>query len=79
MDAATVTTLLEAHLEGCQVQVEGAGNHYDILVVGEVFEGMRPVQRQQLVYAGLSEQIADGSIHAVNIKTFTPEQWRSLA
>ncbi|WP_116368573.1 BolA family protein [Parahaliea mediterranea] len=79
MDAATVTTLLEARLAGCQVQVEGAGNHYDILVVGEVFEGMRPVQRQQLVYAGLSEQIADGSIHAVNIKTFTPEQWRSLA
>lgn len=79
MDAATVTALLEAHLEGCQVQVEGSGNHYDILVVGEVFDGMRPVQRQQLVYAGLSEQIADGSIHAVNIKTFTPEQWRSLA
>ncbi|MBN7795350.1 BolA family protein [Parahaliea mediterranea] len=79
MDAATVTALLEAHLEGCQVHVEGEGNRYDITVVGEVFEGMRPVKKQQLVYAALSDQIADGSIHAVNIRTFTPEQWRSLA
>ncbi|MFT6681984.1 MAG: acid stress-induced BolA-like protein IbaG/YrbA [Haliea salexigens] len=75
MDAATVSVLLENHLQGCQVQVEGAGNRYDITVIGAVFEGKRPVQRQQLVYAGLAEQIADGSIHAVNIRTFTPEQW----
>jgi acid stress-induced BolA-like protein IbaG/YrbA len=34
------------------------------------------VAKQQLVYGALSEQIADGSIHAVNIKTFTTDQWR---
>ncbi|MEQ9463388.1 MAG: BolA/IbaG family iron-sulfur metabolism protein [Haliea sp.] len=79
MDAATVTALLEAHLDGCQVQVEGAGNRYEITVIGEVFEGKRPVQRQQLVYAALNEQIADGSIHAVSIRTFTPGQWQAGA
>lgn len=79
MDAATVTALLEAHLEGCQFQVEGAGNRYDITVIGEIFEGKRPVQRQQLVYAALNEQIASGSIHAVNIRTFTPGQWQAGA
>jgi acid stress-induced BolA-like protein IbaG/YrbA len=79
MDAATVTALLEAHLEDCQIQVEGAGNRYDITVIGEIFEGKRPVQRQQLVYAALNEQIANGSIHAVNIRTFTPGQWQAGA
>ncbi|MEQ9395038.1 BolA family protein [Haliea sp.] len=79
MDAATVTALLEAHLEGCQIQVEGAGNRYDITVIGDLFEGKRPVQRQQLVYAALNEQIANGSIHAVNIRTFTPGQWQAGA
>ena len=79
MDAATVTALLEAHLEGCQIQVEGAGNRYDITVIGDLFEGKRPVQRQQLVYAALNEQIANGSIHAVNIRTFTPAQWQADA
>ena len=75
MDAATVTALLEAHLQDCEVRVEGEGNRYDITAIGEVFAGKRPVQRQQLVYAALAEQIANGSIHAVNIRTFTPEQW----
>ncbi len=79
MDAATVTALLEARLEGCEIQVEGAGDRYSITVIGTVFEGMRPVQRQQLVYSGLSEAIAEGRIHAVNIETFTLEQWRNRA
>jgi acid stress-induced BolA-like protein IbaG/YrbA len=76
MDASAVQLLLEAHLEGCRVSVQGEGSHYDIQVVGDIFEGLRPVAKQQLVYGALSEQIADGSIHAVNIKTFTTDQWR---
>jgi acid stress-induced BolA-like protein IbaG/YrbA len=77
MDADSVQQLVNRHLDNCEVSVEGQGNHFDILVVGEVFAGLRPVAKQQLVYAALGEQIADGSIHAVNIKTFTPEQWRA--
>jgi len=38
---------------------------------------LRPVQKQQLVYGALKECIADGSVHAVNIRTFTPEQWQA--
>ena len=75
MDAAQVKALLDAHLENCEVEVAGEGSHYDITVIGEVFEGQRPVKRQQLVYGGLNAQIADGSIHAVNIRTFTPTEW----
>ena len=76
MDAAIVQSLLDAHLKDCDITVEGEGSHYDILVVGEMFAGLRPVAKQQLVYAALNEQIADGSIHAVNIRTYTPEEWR---
>jgi acid stress-induced BolA-like protein IbaG/YrbA len=76
MDAATVTALLESHLENCECRVEGEGSHYNITVIGDVFDGLRAVKRQQLVYAALNQQIADGSIHAVNIRTFTPAQWR---
>lgn len=76
MDVATVEALLAAQLEDCEFHVQGEGNHYDITVVGDVFEGLRPVRKQQLVYAALSDQIADGSIHAVNIRTFTPTQWQ---
>lgn len=79
MDAATVKTLVEAELGHCEVDVQGEGAKYDITVVGSVFDGLRPVRRQQLVYAALNAQIADGSIHAVNIRTYTQEQWQAQA
>jgi acid stress-induced BolA-like protein IbaG/YrbA len=79
MDAAAVQVLVSTQLGDCEVTVEGEGSHYDILVVGEMFAGLRPVAKQQLVYAALGEQIADGSIHAVNIRTFTADEWREQA
>jgi acid stress-induced BolA-like protein IbaG/YrbA len=79
MDAAQVRALLEDHLEDCRVEVQGEGSNYDILVVGQVFDGLRPVRRQQLVYGALNDSIGDGSIHAVNIRTFTPQEWQARA
>jgi len=76
VQAEEVKGLLESGLEKCEVSVDGDGSHFDLLVVGEMFAGLRPVKRQQLVYAVLREQIADGSIHAVNMRTFTPDEWR---
>ena len=79
MDATEVKALLQAHLPECEFRVEGEGSHYDIEAVGEVFAGLRPVKKQQLVYAALSDHIADGSIHAVNIRTFTPAEHQAGA
>ena len=77
MDAATVKALLQTHMDECEFDVQGEGSHYDITAIGAVFEGLRPVKKQQLVYAALSDNIADGSIHAVNIRTFTPAEWQA--
>ncbi len=79
MEPQEVKELLDSGLEQCEVEVAVEGSHFDILVIGEVFADLRPVQKQQLVYGVLSEQIADGSIHAVNIRTFTPAEWQSKA
>lgn len=76
MDPESVAELVRSHIEGSEVQVQAAGSHYDVLVVSGTFEGKRPVQRQQLVYAALNEAIASGRIHAVNIRALTPEQRR---
>lgn len=79
MDVATVKALLQNHLADCEFHVQGEGNHYDVTAIGEVFAGLRPVKKQQLVYAALNDCIADGSIHAVNIRTFTPAEWQERA
>ena len=77
MQAQDVQTLLAEQLEGCQVQVNGEGSHFDILVIGELFEGLSRVRKQQVVYKVINPLIADGSLHAVNIRTFTPEEWNA--
>jgi len=79
MDAATLRQLLQDHLEECEIHVRGEGNHFDITAIGDVFEGLRPVRKQQLVYGALSDCIADGSVHAVNIRTYTPTEWQALS
>jgi len=77
MDAITVKELLQSHLPDCEFHVQGEGANYDIDAIGECFDGLRPVKKQQLVYGALSDHIADGSIHAVNIRTYTNAQWQA--
>ena len=79
MKADDIKSILEQQLDNCDIKVDVDGSHVNIIVVGDIFEGKRTVQRQQLVYAALQEHIASGVIHAVNMKTYSPEEWQQLA
>ena len=76
MNPEDVKILLENALTDCQIQVETEGSHFNIVAVGDIFEGKRAVQRQQIIYAALNEQISSGAIHAVNMKIFTHQEWQ---
>ncbi|WP_027859335.1 BolA family protein [Marinobacterium jannaschii] len=78
MQAEDVKRIIESELEGCEVITAGEGCDFQVTVIGDVFEGLRPVQKQQKVYGCLNEYIANGTIHALTIKTYTPEQWAAL-
>lgn len=79
MQPEQVKALLESHLPDCDITVSSAdGSHFDVTVVGDVFAGLSPVKKQQLVYAGLNEHIASGSMHAVNMKTYTRAEWQAI-
>jgi acid stress-induced BolA-like protein IbaG/YrbA len=78
MQAEQVKQILESQLENCTVKTAGEGCDFQVTVIGELFEGLRPVKCQQLVYACLNEYIANGTIHALTIKTYTPAQWEAL-
>ncbi len=78
MQADDVRKLLLAGLNNCEVEVNGDGSHFTLVVIGEVFTGLSAVKKQQLVYSVLAAQFADGSIHAIDsLKTFTPAQWQA--
>ena len=75
MDTQEIRRLLLAGMSASEVQVSGDGYHHEVLVVSAAFDGLRPVKRQQMVYAVLNAQIADGSLHAINMKTLTPAEY----
>jgi acid stress-induced BolA-like protein IbaG/YrbA len=58
------------------VEVVGDGQHFQALVVSAAFAGKSRVQRHQLVYAALGERMRE-EIHALSMRTLTPEEWRS--
>ncbi|WP_341937796.1 BolA family protein [Marinimicrobium sp. C2-29] len=76
MQPDQIKALIQANIPESEVQVGVDGSHINLVVVSDAFRGITPVKKQQMVYAALSEQIADGSIHAVHMKTLTPEQWQ---
>ena len=75
MNSEDVKAHLENTLLDCLIQVESQGNHFNVVVVGDIFDGKRAVQRQQLVYTALNEQISSGVIPAVTMKLFTQQEW----
>jgi acid stress-induced BolA-like protein IbaG/YrbA len=75
MNPQDVQQIIQAGLPGCEVKVEGDGSHFDAVVIGEVFAGLSAVKKQQKVYATLGDKITSGEVHALSIKTFTPEEW----
>ena len=76
MRAQDIQQLIEANLPNATAMVDGEdGRHFTATVISPDFTGKNRVQKQQSVYAALGNHIADGTIHAISIKTFTPDEW----
>lgn len=61
------------------VQVLGDdGQHFEAVIVSPLFTGKNMVQQHQLVYQALGERMHE-EIHALSMRTFTPEAWAKLA
>ena len=74
MENSEIQTVLMNALPLTEVHVSGDGSHFQVIAVGEIFAELSRVKKQQTVYAPLMEYIADNRIHAVSIKTYTPEE-----
>jgi acid stress-induced BolA-like protein IbaG/YrbA len=72
----SVKSGIEQGLACEHLEVLGDGQHFQALVVSLAFEGKNRVQRHQLVYAALGERMRE-EIHALSMRTLTPEEWRA--
>ena len=76
--AQHVDVIDESHLHAGHAGAAGGAGHYRALVVSPRFEGRSLVERQRLVYAALGAMMG-GEIHALALRTLTPEQWQAGA
>lgn len=63
-------------METTHLVVTGDGQHFEAVVVSEAFAGKSRVQRHQLVFQTLGDRMRE-EIHALSIKTYTPQEWQS--
>jgi acid stress-induced BolA-like protein IbaG/YrbA len=77
MDPIEIRALIEQNLGGSSAEVHTDGQgHYEATVICAAFAGKRSLARHQMVYATLGSRVGR-EIHALALKTFTPEEWQA--
>jgi acid stress-induced BolA-like protein IbaG/YrbA len=74
LDSKLIKQYIEDGLDCEHVEVAGDGRHFEALVVSPLFRDKPKVRQHQLVYAALGDRMRE-EIHALSIKTLTPEEW----
>ncbi|TMA10775.1 MAG: BolA family transcriptional regulator [Deltaproteobacteria bacterium] len=82
MSPDEIQSTLERALSGSTVRVDdltGGGDHFQVWIVSQSFEGKSLVDQHQMVYGVLRDALGSERIHALALKTYTPAQWERLA
>jgi stress-induced morphogen len=74
-----VEAMIKAQMPDAIIEVQdltGGGDHYQVTVVSSQFAGKGLVKQHQLVYGALQQAMSTEAIHALALKTYTPETWK---
>jgi acid stress-induced BolA-like protein IbaG/YrbA len=75
VDPKLIKQYIEDGLQCDHVDVTGDGRHFEAVIVSPLFRGKPKVRQHQLVYAALGDRMRE-DIHALSMKTLTPEEWQ---
>jgi len=70
----SVKSYIQENLVCEHVEVAGDGQHFEAVIVSSEFRDKNRVQQHQIVYRALGERMRE-EIHALSMRTLTPEQW----
>jgi acid stress-induced BolA-like protein IbaG/YrbA len=75
-DPGSIEQSIRTGLDCTHVEVSGDGAHFEAVIVSPAFAGLSRVRQHQLVYGALGERMRE-EIHALSMKTYSPEEWAS--
>ena len=79
MQTEEIDALIRGTIEIAELEIRSDdGVHFTALVVSPEFEGLRRIQRHQLVYKALGERMGR-EIHAMSIRALTPAERQGAA
>ena len=78
MNPEQLQTIIEEAFADGHVEVTGDGRHFSAVVVSPAFNGKNMIAQHRLVYAALGDRFDTEAVHALSLKTYTPEQWQAL-
>ena len=69
-----VFNLIKNKIPSAQISIENlkGNDHLQVTVIASEFNGLSLVKQHQLVYSALKEELASEAIHALALKTETP-------
>jgi BolA protein len=76
LDATHVEIMDDSELHANHPGAQAGGGHFRVLVVSERFRGLSRVAAQRLVFDALGD-LMRAEIHALQMKTLTPEAWHA--
>ena len=77
IDNGSLTQLIRARIPDAEVGVvdrTGTMDHFNVTVRSKAFAGKTLIEQHQLVYGALRDALADGRVHAVELKTITAKE-----
>lgn len=80
MTLEQIKARIEENLETTHVQVIdlGGGDHIRAIVVSPRFAGLPLIRQHKLVLDLFTNEINSNEVHALTVKTLTPEQFAAL-
>jgi len=72
-----VEALIAGAFPQAEIHIDGQGCDFGITVISRHFAGLTLVKQHQGIMDALSAPLASGRLHAVTLKTYTPEQWQA--
>lgn len=81
LDPKAIEARIQTAFPDGQVKVvdyTGTGDHFEATVVSASFAGKSMIEQHQAVYAPVQDLLKTGELHALKLKTYTPEQWQKF-
>lgn len=77
MEPKEIKKRIEQGIPESRAEVEGADEHYSAVVVSPAFAGRSRIDQHRMIYALFRDEMASQKIHALALRTCTPEEWES--